>query len=64
MVSDWLKIACIKLNVDPKGYSSHSFRRSAATVLVDNGCTIENLKRHGRWTSDSVAEGYVDNSEP
>lgn len=63
MVGDWIDVACAKLGVDVKGYSSHRFRRSAATVLVDNGCTIDNLKRHGRWTSDKVAEGYVDNSE-
>lgn len=40
-------------------YSSHSFRRSSATALVESGVDILTLKRHGRWRSDQVAERYV-----
>lgn len=40
----------------------HSFRRTSATLLADAGADLFTLKRHGGWKSNSVAEGYVDNS--
>jgi hypothetical protein len=48
---------------DPKSYTGHSFRVSSATVLADEGASSITLKRHGRWTSDSVAEGYLRDSK-
>ena len=45
-----------------ESYTSHGFRRSAATWLVDAGVSLPNLKRFGRWKSDSVASGYVNES--
>lgn len=47
---------------DPKGYTSHAFRRSSATWVADSGVDIVNLKRFGGWKSDSVAQGYVADS--
>jgi integrase len=43
----------------PISYTSHAFRRSAATWMADNGIDLINLKRFGGWKSDSVAQGYV-----
>ena len=43
-------------------YTGHCFRRSAATILANNCCNSLQLKRLGRWKSDSVAESYIDNS--
>lgn len=43
-------------------YTGHCFRRSSATILVDAGGDLLDLKRHGGWQSSAVAEGYVDNS--
>jgi hypothetical protein len=40
----------------------HSFRRSAATMVVDAGGDILTLKRAGGWKSSGIAEGYVDDS--
>jgi len=40
------------------------FRRSAATNLADAGVSLVNLKRHGQWKSDTVAERYIANSVP
>ena len=57
-------IACGILNKDPKPYTSHTWRRSAATNLADAGVSFLNLKRHGQWISDSVVEGYIANSKP
>ena len=56
-------IACGILNKDPKPYTSHTWRRSAATNLADAGVSFLNLKRHGQWISDSVVEGYIANSK-
>lgn len=47
---------------NPAEYTSHTFRRTAATLLVDTGASVETLKRAGGWLSSTVAEGYVDAS--
>ena len=61
-VRDVVKKACDILKISKDGYTTHTFRRSAATILADNGSTLVNLKRQGRWTSDTVAESYINNS--
>ena len=61
-VERWIEIIGDVLGKRTSDYTSHCFRRSAATTLADNGSTMTNLKRHGRWSSDSCAEGYIDNS--
>lgn len=43
-------------------YTGHSFRRSSASLLAEAGADLSILKRHGGWRSDSVAEGYVEQS--
>lgn len=45
---------------DAANFSGHSWRRTAATLFVAHGGTKDDLKL-GRWRSDTVAEGYVDN---
>ena len=55
---------CKILKKSNKGYSSHCWRRSAATNLADAGVSLINLKRHGQWQSDRVVEGYIANSLP
>lgn len=47
---------------DPESYTGHTFRRSSATILAENGGDILTLKRHGGWKSSGVAEGYVEES--
>jgi site-specific recombinase XerD len=47
---------------NPDEYTSHSFRRSSATMLVENGATLPQLKQHGGWKSDSAANVYIVNS--
>ncbi|KAL7300827.1 hypothetical protein TKK_0006388 [Trichogramma kaykai] len=47
---------------DPKKFTSHTFRRTSSTLLVDQGGDTLTLKRHEGWKSNSVAEGYVENS--
>lgn len=47
---------------DPHLYTGHCFRRTSATILVDNGADLMSLKRHGGWQSSSVAETYIEDS--
>lgn len=51
------------LNLEnPELYTGHAFRRSSASLLSNKGADITTLKRHGGWKSNSVAEGYVEES--
>ena len=43
-------------------YSNHAFRRTAATWLANQGVSLSNMKRFGRWKSSTVAERYIDES--
>lgn len=36
--------------------------RTGATLYADSGCSVMELKRYGVWKSDSVAQGYVEES--
>ncbi|XP_011859053.1 PREDICTED: uncharacterized protein LOC105556569, partial [Vollenhovia emeryi] len=47
---------------DPQSYTGHTFRRTSATLLADSGADIITLKRHGGWKSNTVAEGYIEDS--
>lgn len=44
-------------------YSSHTWRRSAATILANHGLAIQEIMRMGRWKNEEVVMGYVENSE-
>ncbi len=48
---------------EPNRYTGAALRRSMATILSDKGISLLNLKRHGRWKSDAVAEGYIGKSK-
>lgn len=48
---------------NPETYTSHTFRRSGATISADNGASLLELMRNFRWKSETVARGYVDNSK-
>eukprot|EP00957_Ditylum_brightwellii_P002858 219607-Ditylum_brightwellii.AAC.1 len=49
-------------NLAPNLLMTHFGQRSAATALADAGILITNLKQAGRWKSDLVVEGYLENS--
>ncbi|XP_057329469.1 uncharacterized protein LOC130670209 [Microplitis mediator] len=48
--------------LDPKRYTGHCFRRTAATLLSDSGANTTMLKQLGGWKSTAIAQGYVENS--
>jgi integrase len=45
---------------NPNLYTGHALRRTSATLLVNAGGSMTQLKRHGGWKSNSVAEGYIE----
>jgi integrase len=47
---------------DADSYTGHCMRRSGATMLADNGASKLMIKRAGRWKSDTVCDGYIDDS--
>lgn len=43
-------------------YTGHCFRRTSATLLSDSGANMQMIKQLGRWRSDIIAQGYIENS--
>jgi integrase len=56
MIAEFLKLPL------PESYTGHCFRRSSATLLANTGANTLMMKRHGGWKSNSVVEGYIDES--
>lgn len=56
MIAQFLKLP------NPCLYTGHCFRRSSTTLLADSGADLLRIKQHGGWKSNTVAEGYVENS--
>jgi len=57
-----VEIAKLLNLVEPEKYTTHSIRRTSATLYVESGANPLQLKIFGRWKSLQVAEGYVENS--
>jgi len=49
--------------LDPSKYTTYSLRVTAASVLIENDGTKENLQQLGDWKSSSVADSYVRTSD-
>lgn len=47
---------------DPSSYTGHSYRRTGATIAVEEGSTMDEVKRIGPWKSTKTAEGYIQES--
>ena len=45
---------------DPSLYGEHSGRRGGATAASEAGVSWLDLKRHGRWASDSAPQRYIE----
>lgn len=56
-------VATALKKAEPKLYTGHSLRRTAATWLAARGITEVQLQTFGRWKSSSVAMGYVSSAE-
>ena len=45
---------------NPESYTGHTFRRTSATALAEEGASPHQLQAHGRWASVNVANRYVE----
>lgn len=48
---------------NPERYTSHTIRHTGASLFVEGGGNMEDLKRLGRWKSSTAATGYVTHSK-
>ena len=48
---------------DPSDYGEHSGRRGGATAASEAGVSWLDLKRHGRWASDSAPQRYIEQTQ-
>ena len=51
--TSFLKKVVSSLGLDPRNYSSHSFRRGGASFAFNNRAPTEFIKSHGDWLSDA-----------
>jgi integrase len=58
-----VQIATLIKLPEPKRYTGHTFRRTAATVAADNGATCMDLMTHFGWQNPKMALRYVSNSK-
>ena len=47
----------------PERYTGHSFRRTAATVLAENGATEQNMKLKFDWKDGKMTKEYMTTSK-
>ena len=59
MFQERIKKAMVEIQLDPEGYSSHSFRRGGATYAFHSGVHPNLIKKLGDWRSDAYLE-YID----
>ena len=48
---------------DPAEFGEHSGRRGGATAASEAGVSWVDLKRHGRWASDSAPQRYIEQTD-
>ena len=49
-----LKMSLTLANLEPRVYSCYSWRIGRACDLLSMGCSIETIKKLGRWKSNAV----------
>jgi integrase len=60
-VSKIFKKLALAINMDAEMIGSHSGRKTGATLLIQRGVGVAQLKDHGRWKSDAVYRYYAPN---
>lgn len=54
--------ACASCAATAKRFGSHSLRRGVATGMAQAGAGEREIMRQGKWTSEKVARGYMDDA--
>ena len=57
-----LKIASFLQLENPEQFTGHSLRRSSTTMFANSGANMLQFQRFGGWQSETVARGYIDDS--
>ena len=52
-----------RLGLADSGLTLHTFRRSGATFAFNNNVALQNIQRHGTWTSDCVWRYITDSTD-
>ena len=58
-----LNLLLTRLGLAASGFTSHTFRRSGATFVFNNNVPLQNIQRHGTWTSDCVWRYVTDSTD-
>ena len=58
-----MKMALYLQLSDPKDYTGHSFRRTAANVLAEGGASSSVMKKHFNWQSENTSMKYIENTQ-
>ncbi|KAL7297092.1 hypothetical protein TKK_0009516 [Trichogramma kaykai] len=48
---------------NPKKYTGHCLRRTAASLLSESGANLQSVRQMGGWRSDHVAQLYIEHSK-
>ncbi len=57
-----LKIWSTTIGMNPQDIGTHSLRRGMSSDMVLQGIPDRLRREHGRWKSEKVADGYIDES--
>ena len=49
-----LSLLLSNLKLGDAGYTFHTFRHSGATLAFNNNIALQNIQKHGTWSSDCV----------
>ena len=63
-VARWLERMCTALQLAPKLFTTHSFRRGGATQMLLDGFSVETIMEYGRWQFSSSVRLYLQRGEP
>ena len=58
-----LSLVLSNLGLSGAGFTFHTFRRSGATFAFNNNVQIQNIQKHGTWTSDCVWRYITDSTD-
>lgn len=57
-----LKKAMVDIGEDPKEFALHSLRSGGASAAANHGVPDKLFKKHGRWSSETAKDGYIEDS--
>ena len=62
-IAEYPKRVATFLGLSPEGFTGHCWRRTTATILSETDIPLIQFKNAGGWHSDSVCQGYVQESK-